>query len=613
MKRNNRKNIINIVSLSLVLILIGYGIYNIHKGIEWKAGSQQLYRIEINTIIKNINLMTKAETSNIEKITGNLNFKIFSIDSGIVKAGLQFSELEIDNSGKRSEFLENIFSTFFLCEFKKDGTPIAFYFDNNIAKEDEVLISNIIREFQLVIPWISIGDWSTNEKDSIGEFTAEYSESGNEIIKKKMNYSKITQIAGNPNGNIGVNIIFSKLNIIPSVASSWIEQAYGKENIEMVFKNSDFVFMQASKDYSLEMIPFEPDMKLSIWTNEDTYDEIKSAFFKGEKNSQSLTNNLYEAYLRNKLKNENYNTVINKFLKGYGSRIDLKELLIDYLTIHPEEAYKTSILLKNSNIDQSKRIDVIQALSFSNTLKAQELLNKITNDNTYKSILRLYAVIGIGQMKYPTSDSVMNLMNISRQKKDTGEFTEDISNSAILALGSISYSLKGINENIVNDINGELISRLKSASTPAELSTIVLAMGNTKNEDFTPEIIPQLSSEDSNLRAMAAYSLRDMSDDKSLSSLLGTLGKEESTNVKDFILTSLSNRKASDESINCIKNAVAKENDKGTRYNMYKYLIANKDQYSSIEGFLRENLENGLSNKERVLIYKSLYSKKNKS
>jgi hypothetical protein len=610
MKKN--KNLILSLSVGFALIIITLIVVMKNKGIEWKVGSQQLYNFEFNSVIKNINFMTKLESSSIQKITGKLNLKIFDIESGIIKAGFQFSDLNIEESGKRIQLLENIFSTFFLAEFEKNGTLIAFYFDNNIAKEDEALISNIIREFQLVIPGNTFGDWSTEEKDSLGDFSAEYTKSGNQLIKNKTSYSKINYIAGEKLDNVKIDIKLSKLNITPSVSSSWVERCEGNESIEMAFKKSDFIFMKASKEYSLEMISFEPDTKLSIWNNGDDFNKIKLAFNKGEKNSYSLFNNRYISYLRNKLKNENYNSVITKFLTAKDSVVNVKDLLKDYLTIHPEDAYRVSFLLKNLNINDAKKVNAINALSLSNTLKAQEVITDIINDMSYEPILRFYSVVAIGQMKYPTLDSVQTLINVANQK-DNEKFSMDISNSAILALGTISNSLKGIKDDVVDIIKDDLKNKLKSTRDPAELSIILQALGNSKNEEFAPEIIPYLAADDSNLRAMAAYSLRDMDDEESLSSLVKSLDKEESPNVKDFILTSLSNRKASEESIKYVKNAISKENNKDVRYNMFKYLIANKEQYRGIDSYLKDSLENDITNKERVLIYKNLYSKKDKS
>ena len=68
--------------------------------------------------------------------------------------------------------LEEIYSTFFSL-LLEDRKPLSFYFPNKIAIDDELVISEVIKIVQAILPGVNEETWSTEETHSMGKYVAD--------------------------------------------------------------------------------------------------------------------------------------------------------------------------------------------------------------------------------------------------------------------------------------------------------------------------------------------------------------------------------------------------------------------------------------------------------
>jgi HEAT repeat protein len=157
------------------------------------------------------------------------------------------------------------------------------------------------------------------------------------------------------------------------------------------------------------------------------------------------------------------------------------------------------------------------------------------------------------------------------------DLLDDKSNTALLALGVLGNTLrKNGGEEEYSILADNLRSKLDESANNFDMTTTtLLAIGNTGDPSFVPNIEPYFSSENPSLRATSAKALRNMDDKESLTLLADNLQEEKDSRVRLSLVKSLGNRKADEQSISTVRDLVTREKDKGVRYNLIRYLVNN--------------------------------------
>jgi len=398
-----------------------------------------------------------------EKIDGILNFRILEVTPKEVKIGFQLSPIAIYIFGKRASELEKIYTTFFLASFSKTGKPIKFYFPNNISKQEEFAISEIVRGLQVNIPknLKDKKEWTTKETNSSGTYIAHYTIRGNSILKKKLKYLNVDIKTVRGKAPLStIELLHSKFLAKPSASMSWLERISGSENMNI--KNGNVVWLKSGMKASLALMPFKPDPSLTIWSEKRDFNLIAVSFKKGKKKAVSYWEKKQREALKERLEQTNLKKIITQMVKMPGEDINQLHLLRDYFSFFPEKALEIPALFLKKKVNSGTAASVINALELSGTTEAQKALISIMWDSYQLPLNRIRAIIALGGIQDP-AEYTLNALWGQIEKKGTDSLSIELSNTAALALKNISNALKVKKPDLSMKINSRLskYSRIK--------------------------------------------------------------------------------------------------------------------------------------------------------
>ena len=542
---------------------------------NWHCDSRQMYHVKLKQGI-DFKTSGKSPTRLIQEIDGILNFSVFNIEAEEVHLGFQLSPVSISFSGKRVQGLEEIYSTFFLATFKKTGKPLSFYFPNKIAIDDELVISEVIKIVQAILPGVNEETWSTEETHSMGKYVARYSMKEDYILKEKVNYiSLYAKASTNKNTELKPKIIYSKFFLRPSKFTSWLESMTGKERLNMEMGN--FMSTNATIDISMKMIPFKPDPTLDIWKEGRTFKEILASFKAGEKELVSYSKKKEMDEIRKRVQQVNLDTLILKFIDTDGKDVNQRQLLVDYIKVFPEEMLKIQKLLLQNRVSNKATAKIINTLGVNGTPYAQKALINIMKDESQMKNNRIQAARSLGGLKNPIIDVIDALWDVSKVRRDP--LTCEISNTALFALGRISSEVKRENQSLSRSINKQLSDYLEQKSNDERQAiTFLRAIENTGDVFFVKKLVPFIYSESRSVKKAAINVYSKLNDAHSLSILVKALAKEKSVDIRKVIVRTIMYRRPNVKSIGVIKRLLNKEKDRDMKRDMVKYLLKNKDK-----------------------------------
>ena len=184
-----RKRILAAIGAAAVCIILFavYACSNRPPSIYWERDARVMYnfsgRTSVHspggTVINNGSMMYGAV-----HISGILNLRVFDVTGNKIKAGLQFSNVQIVNrkgregqiedrasmiNGIREKDVEDLFSRMFYVWFSPGGRILGFAFSNEVAVEDRKSMEDLIKTVQIVVPGINyFKSWSMEEEDKYG-------------------------------------------------------------------------------------------------------------------------------------------------------------------------------------------------------------------------------------------------------------------------------------------------------------------------------------------------------------------------------------------------------------------------------------------------------------
>ena len=550
--------------------------------LHWQANAKQMYELSIDTRL-DFSFTDDSHSTLIQKIEGILNFRVFTTNRNGVGVGFQLSPINYIASARKQPQVEKALSSFFTARFDKNGKLEKLFFPGTLFEQENAVLSEIIRALQVVIPNAGNGTWRLEEEHQTGIYQAEYmvNESQKDLTKVKSRYSS-SKIEG-----YEVQVIKSHYTIKPSEKESWLKSMRGSETLNI--HNKNYTLMRSNMNLSLELTVFKPDPNLEIWKEKKDFNAITAAFQK--ENKKNLASRKEAELKKQRDTFEKKGVELDKIIAQLGThKYDKKHELVNYLNAFPQEALKIPSLLLYGGIDSNIAAIIINALELSGTSEAQKVLASIMNGLIQTSMNNIRAIIALGGVAEPIQTTLDSLWLCVETRGD--DLLDDKSNTALLALGVLGNTLRKNGGEEYSILADKLRSKLDESANNFDMTTTtLLAIGNTGDPSFVPNIEPYLSSENPSLRATSAKALRNMDDRESLSLLAHTLQKEKDSRVRLSLVKSMGNRKADEQSISTVRELVTKEKHKDVRYNMIRYLVNNMHMFPENKEVLEKLLK----------------------
>lgn len=599
-------------AIVLTILFVFYQLYSLFQIAEfyWKENDKRMYKLEISSFQKTDSEQLAMLGSSFDtKVKATLNMRVLEVGEKSVKVAFQFYPFEMSVGGERQTVLETLCMNPFLGEMTLDGRVIRWILPYTIAEKDENLILQNILLFHPVISG-NRKKWVNRELDNLGEFIAKYNYKSGKVLKSKIKYTKVfvedSDESETQEFSSNIQISYSEFTL--NEGSSWIKNGSVKEKFEL---SGTLFEIDASKEGFIHEIPFQPDSRVTIWQDPLSFEDIYANLTKEPKRKLSIWEEARQRKMEEEFKGKDFITVYNQIQLNPNKFTDLPKLekLRDYLEAFPEEALKIPNLIKSGKIQGHQIMEVLYILAKLGHKEAQNSLLEISKDSTQDHHARMQAIGGFHEVKQPLENVAPTLWEIYKQR--SGDKEKDFSNTAILALGSISGRTKHIiveGESQSEKIKKDLLKELNNSAKDGDRTSLLLsAIGNTADSRLLPKIQDKMNAEDKMVRAAFFDALSNFHSKEAKDILKDRLDKEESFEARNKIIQGLLQKTGDGETSNRVHESVLKEHDATNRFYMIKYLNQNKQFVSDYESKMKRLLEKEENPTNRELLYKGIY------
>jgi len=605
---DRKKYILPVVIAVAVLVLpVAKWFFSGPEAFTWKEGDRLSYSISISDVVF-AEVPGAADLYKRISLTGTLNMRLLEVKNDRIRAAIQIYPVKVKIGPQEIPDAEKIYSALFFTEISKEGEFLNFDFNNEIASDDEKSVMNTVRSFQCVIEDGFLKNWTVKEKDSNGTASVHYTAEDCLIKKRKESYISVHPSAAQDSSDTKIEVKNSSYIVKYDKNSSWISEMNGQELL--AFVSGKNVFLKTSTRINLKKLADISDPSLAVWGDGLNYGAIKSRWSSLPKNRISFAMASEQMKIKQKIGNKKFDQYLKEFFSTH-QKFTSSALtdIVDYLRAFPEESAMVPDLLLSLKLNQQQRAILTHALARAAHPEAQDALTRIMKGAGFLKENRVQAVIAFADIPVPQKNSVNALWETYNNTSAGGE----ISNTAILSLGSISKTFSGSEEDRDKELSEEIVNRIKadlqSVTDTGRQAALLHAACNTGDNDFIKPVSSFFSNENPNIRSSAAASISRLPSEEVDQILCEQLNSETDINVRGSIVTALTNREPTDESVKTVIEQVGREDNEIVRGSMYNYLMKNRDNPGVKEKLLElKKTESSLAC--RKIINRALNTKK---
>jgi 3-methyladenine DNA glycosylase AlkC len=184
-----------------------------------------------------------------------------------------------------------------------------------------------------------------------------------------------------------------------------------------------------------------------------------------------------------------------------------------------------------NQFDDYQQMKIIGFIATIDSPYAQKGLLNILNNPETTHINKLRSIVGISFAKHPTKETETALLNFI-DNNPTDEEGEELSNSALLAIGTFSKTDFHNREELEN----EIISFYQNGKYSSDKITALRAMQNSNPNHFIPQIMESLKADSYKERLVAVKTLLQTDNKKEIQKILNNhLKNEKNPIIIEFI------------------------------------------------------------------------------
>lgn len=600
-----------VLAVACTVFFLGRSIVRAPEDLFWDTHEGSMYSFDSVDII-HASLAGSGTLHKRISIKGTLNFRVYSVSEYVIRAGFQFSPVEIKIEGKRSMSAEQLYSGLFFADMSRRGRFLNFSFSNNISVEDEKNISEVLRSMQTIIHKRLFPSWEEEASDRNGRYIARYESDRDTVTRKKLKYITVTDPDGSVSPGSSIAVKRSLLTVTYNSTMPWITGAEGGELL--VYYSDGRPVLKTSSSLKMKIISFDPDKALAIWGGKKSPEDYISEWEKLPKNRVSLSRRTDREKLKMKYGDITIRQLISKlFLSHKKFNSMAVHELITYLEAWPESAEDIPGYLLSTRLTPEQGAMLIHALGRAGHSQAQKSLVTIMEGKDYRKENRIQSAMAFGDIIKPEEDSIKSLWSAYYTRDTESKADMDVAGTALLALGSITRKLSstGLKTDMesARDIKDRIASDLNEVMDLKTKVALIHAAGNTGDTEFIEPLARYLESDSQTLRSTAVSSMTYMEDDR-IDEMLGeVLMNDSSVNVRGAAVTSLYKREPGDDAVSAVLKKIRTEDNDIVRGQMYRYLLKNRD-YPGVKDSLRKLRKKETAMSNIRMINRALHTRK---
>ncbi len=471
------------VLLALVLLVGGMALVYSMKTPEEKglfiAKGASTYTLTYTQKIFNFAL-SSSPTPSYVNLDAQLVLNVIDLSDKKITTTVKLQNIDLSltpENSRLSDALKRYYQRSVKVVFGRDGHIVSMEFAG--LESNYVGYRQLLQQLEVVVRDKS--RYTLEQHDGLGEYKALYHHEGSVIKRIKKVYTK-------PVDHTQVLLYSSEATARYKADKNWFESIAFKERLRLLHGNKRL--LQTETTIALKRVA----------TDDGKRDTIDEHYFKVSKEEDS---DLYQRVEHEQ--SESYFKAHGYTLENLlaackeGRKMEDYTRLEQYLRLHPNEIPALYDVIAAAENDVAR--DLIAVMEVLQLPQSQELLTTIATDDSFTSMNRIRAIIAISGQKTLTN-TLYNGLNVLVQDRHD-EQTKDLSNTALLALGSIS---RDSNKNSV-EVRETLIGALSNAHGYDAVKTALLAIENAGVSRYVDVLLPYVHDVDRRIRLRAVTML----------------------------------------------------------------------------------------------------------
>jgi hypothetical protein len=540
---------------------------------DWKAGE---YFYEYNNSIKTtITLHEKKLYSDIN-IEAVLNAKLFNITKDTIELGIHADPVFASVDGFNDPKLIYNYQIPVLIKLDRTGKFKDINYPKNTSEKQRKALLGLYSPLEMIA--VPEHSYTATQKDAGGVFTAQYTISNGQLVRKKTKYD-----------NNKTEILQSKQTL---TADNWINTIDGTEHI--VHRQNENTIVEAKTSLTISQIDTNNERSADFFTD-TSYQQAYDKFTKGIKVYK-------EDHIKQKRIKLSANTTKPDITNlGQQGEHELSVSMRTYLLQNPDAIAEIPSMIMSGETSVEQDNELLKILGLISIPESQEALLDITTDPSQSENNRLGAAISFSNLQMPiTQNSKDALLNRLDNIGTNGATAIDT--SSVLVLGAVVHNIQTDYPLEAQELGEELVDKLGS-TTPAQKKYLLKSLGNTYNNDYSEAITEHLKSDDIKVRKAAVESLSKMSDAESEEAIKELYMSEKEDIVRYSAVQSLTRRNISSDTFYQITENAHSEANMDVRRAIIALIDKNIKAHPKAEATLKKMLQTEESdvNVERII------------
>jgi HEAT repeat protein len=382
----------------------------------------------------------------------------------------------------------------FWATYRNDGGLLAMHFFRDQPPSDRNLLQMIATELQLVRPDSARANWTAQERDGAGEYSALYLRPRpDRILKRKLKYIYTDGAAGAPTN--ALRVIIDQSDITFTINSDGhVQTVDGTDRMRMDLSSDHAEQLTAITDFhanhlqtasASELIGSLEHARANVIDSPIITQKLDADGARAEADERLLSGHTTEALLD------------AAFAKSLASDAQ-PDRLAALFRRRPEAADAAAALL----IKNGPQKIVTNALGAAGSLSAVAALSGLAQNTALSQDLRVDAIVAFVQMQRPmveamhVPDDLVNDSNIA------------VRSAARMMSGAVSRAGRPEHPAEADAIDATLISLYQNAPDVHEKTELLSALGNSAGPSVIPAIEEALRDSRVPVRSAAARALR---------------------------------------------------------------------------------------------------------
>lgn len=573
-------------------------------GLRWRRSDRRAYALRIDTKVRMV-LSGAADATVEHSVEGTLHLRVCDVRPDVVRLGFQLSPARLSVDGVSDAEHSARLAAPFRAELAPNGRVRRFEFSDALAAHERALLEESIRVFQCVVPSAAEERWRTVERHGTGKYIAEYSRVGpNRCRKQKIEYRRPVDPAKPQTVEIGRSVAIFAL----SVRGSWLQSA---QVVEELTPRIDAANETPSR-LRATLRPADPEPAIALFREEWSFDGREAASARLEAAPAMAGPATAERAEASEADIEQVRAVLRALAAAEGKNLHLVHELRDLLLRFPELATEALALLALPEMSDGGLAAVLHAFELAGTPQSQVALCTLMDGRRRAYPTRLRAIVALAGLARPTPETLAKLWNRFRDR--TSAESADLSNTAVLALGSLGDELRRSDPDAWAAQRDRILAVLRTAGNAETAATVLKAVANTRDGLLTSEAAHYLVAPAANVRAAAAQAVGALGGAGALDALTTRLAAETDARVRASLAAGLGKLdRASARTFSVVHAAARRERDEKARYALARYLGERLDEYPAARETLAEILQAARSTRTRKYLASLLYRKRNAS